>query len=138
MFQGGEAIFSPEIITSQFLHVYVVVQPLAETGGSKERLRSHIKFVLSDQYRVSVVSKIGVPNFGPELESVEIINKENFDKFACKLINAVQASYKTGKLAELRKKYKLAGLSQITQKIEKWENTRHQEKEEVGWKCSLL
>jgi len=122
VFQGGEAIFSPEIITSQFLHVYVVVQPLAET----------------DQYRVSVVSKIGVPNFGPELDSVEIINKENFDKFACKLINAVQASYKTGKLAELRKKYKLAGLSQITQKIEKWENTRHQEKEEVGWKCSLL
>ena len=34
VFQGGEAIFSPEIITSQFLHVYVVVQPLEERGGS--------------------------------------------------------------------------------------------------------
>ena len=108
-------------------------------GRSPLRLLSNYKFVLADQYRVSVVSKIGVPNFGPELDSVEIINKENFDKFASKLINAVQASYKTGKLAELRKKYKLAGLSQITQKIEQWGNRRSQEREEpAGWKCNLL
>lgn len=122
VFQSGPALFSPEIITSQFLHVYVVVQPLEE----------------EDHYRISVVSKIGVPNFGPELNSVEIINEENFDKFASKLINAVQASYKTGKLAELRKKYKLAGLTQITQKIQQWEARRHLEKEEAVWKCHLL
>ena len=93
---------------------------------------------LTDRYRVQVVSKIGVPDFGPQLDATEIITKENFDKFASKLINAVQASYKTGKLAELRKKYKLAGLSQITHKIEQWQNRRHNEKEEAGWKCSLL
>ena len=88
---------------------------------------------------MSVVSKIGVPNFGPELDSVEIINKENFDKFAGKLINAVQASYKTGKLAELRKKYKYAGLSQIPQKIEQLEEAkRNPERDETSWRCNLL
>jgi len=122
VFQEGETLFSPEIITSQFLHVYVVIQPLEEP----------------DRYRVQVVSKIGVPDFGPQFDATEIITKENFDKFASKLINAVQASYKTGKLAELRKKYKLAGLSQITHKIEQWQNRRQNEKEEAGWKCSLL
>jgi len=92
-----------------------------------------------DHYKLSVVSKIGVPNFGPVLAPVEIINEENFEKFARILINAVQASYKTGKLAELRKKYKLAGLSQIPQKIEQWEEAKkNPERDETGWKCNLL
>ena len=95
---------------------------------------------LLDHYKLSVVSKIGVPNFGPVLAPVEIINDENFEKFSRILINAVQASYKTGKLAELRKKYKLAGLSQISQKIEQWEEAKkNPEREETaGWKCNLL
>ena len=35
VFQAAEdkTIFSPEIITSQFLHVYVVVQPVGDPGG---------------------------------------------------------------------------------------------------------
>ena len=94
---------------------------------------------LLDHYKLSIVSKIGVPNFGPVLAPVEIINEDNFDKFARILINAVQASYKTGKLAELRKNYKLAGLSQIPQKIEQWEEAkRNPERDEPGWRCNLL
>ena len=94
---------------------------------------------LLDHYKLSIVSKIGVPNFGPVLAPVEIINEENFEKFARILINAVQASYKTGKLAELRKKYKYAGLSQIPQKIEQWEEAKkNPERDETGWRCNLL
>ena len=108
-------------------------------GSIKITLLKVSELTFPDHYKLSVVSKVGVPNFGPVLAPVEIINEENFEKFARILINAVQASYKTGKLAELRKKYKLAGLSQIPQKIEQWEEARRNpEREEPGWKCNLL
>ena len=40
VFQAAEdnTVFSPEIITSQFLHVYVVVQPVGDPGGFKKQL----------------------------------------------------------------------------------------------------
>ena len=40
VFQAAEdhTVFSPEIITSQFLHVYIVVQPVEKTGGFLKRL----------------------------------------------------------------------------------------------------
>lgn len=120
VFQAEEATFSPEIITSQFLHAYIVIQP-----------------VQSDQYKVSIVSKVGVPEFGPKMESVIRLNKENIGEFFSKLINGEQAAYKIGKLAILRQKYRLAGLSHIISKLDE------REREEVGetgkWRvCSIL
>lgn len=55
------------------------------------------------------------------MESTEVLNKENIGKFLSKLVNAEQASYKTGKLAILRKKYRLAGLDHIIKKLEEAE-----------------
>ena len=129
VFQEEEATFSPEIITSQFLHVYIVIQPI-DSGKliifcyiqhNYLTASLFLKNIFLDRFKVSVVSKIGVPEFGPKMESTEVLNKENFGKFLSKLVNAEQASYKTGKLAILRKKYRLAGLDHIIKKLEEAE-----------------
>jgi len=117
VFQSGDATFSPEIITSQFLHVYVVIQP-----------------VDLDKYKISIVSKNGVPDFGPELQEYEILNQDTFPQFLTKLVNAEQAAYKTGKLAVLRKNYRFANLTQILHKPEETE-----EMDPARWRvCNLL
>jgi len=117
VFQSGEATFSPEIITSQFLHVYIVIQP-----------------VDLDKYKISIVSKNGVPDFGPEFKQYQILNEDTFPQFLSKLVNAEQAAYKTGKLAVLRKNYRFAGLTQILQKPDETE-----ELDPSRWRvCNLL
>ena len=60
------------------------------------------------------------------MESVIRLNKENVGEFFSKLINGEQAAYKIGKLAILRQKYRLAGLSHIISKLDE------REREEVG------
>ena len=83
------------------------------------------------------MSKNGVPDFGPKMEFSEILNEENFDKFLLKLVNAEQAAYKTGKLAILRKNYRLAGLNHIVQKHE--ENQMSAAEDSGRWRvCSIL
>ena len=54
VFQEGSAPFSPDMVTSHFLHAYIVVQP--EPGDA-------------DKYRVSVTARSDVPYFGPSLPS---------------------------------------------------------------------
>jgi len=121
VFQSEEATFSPEIITSQFLHVYVVIQPLSSN---------------SDEYKITIVSKNGVPDFGPNMEFSETINEETFEKFLLKLVNAEQAAYKTGKLAILRKNYRLAGLNHI---VQKYEENQTSSEESGRWRvCNVL
>ena len=46
VFQAAEdnTVFSPEIITSQFLHVYVVVQPVGEPGGFFKQQKNSPQF----------------------------------------------------------------------------------------------
>ena len=50
VFQETETNFNPECITSQFLHVYLVVTPLNSDGT---------------QFKVSVIRRDSVPTFGP-------------------------------------------------------------------------
>ena len=104
VFQESGATFCPDIITSQFLHVYVVVQPVTSQDG--------------DQYRVSVVTKKDVPDFGPKMNSIETFNLQTIDVFIKKLIEAEQASYRTGKLAFLRQRYRHSGLTTLVQKLD--------------------
>ncbi|CAG8599610.1 11670_t:CDS:2, partial [Gigaspora rosea] len=54
--------FSPLAIRSQFLHVYVVVSPVKISVGS------------SRAYRVEIVCKDGVPEFGPQLPDPPIFD----------------------------------------------------------------
>lgn len=127
VFQESGSTFCPDIITSQFLHVYIVVQPVSNTEG--------------DQYQVSIVCKKDVPDFGPRINSIETLNQDSIQTFLNKLIGAEQASYRTGKLAFLRQRYRHAGLLALEQKLDKvvGEAERLLETENNKWRvCSIL
>ena len=84
------------------------------------------------------MTKSGVPNFGPTIDAIETINRETFGRFLSLLCSAEQAAYTTGKLSELRKKYRIAGLTQITQKIEADQIQKEVFADGGRWKSSLL
>lgn len=78
------------MIASNFLHAYIVVQPI-DPGTEKTR------------YRVSVTARDDVPFFGPTLPAPSIFRKgPDFRNFILtKLINAENAAYKAEKFAKL-------------------------------------
>lgn len=77
VFQDSNTPFSPNMITSHFLHAYIVVQPL-DPCTDKTR------------YRVSVTAKEDVPHFLSPLPSPAIFRKgpEFANYLLDKLINA--------------------------------------------------
>uniref|UniRef100_A0A914ZB62 Rap-GAP domain-containing protein n=1 Tax=Panagrolaimus superbus TaxID=310955 RepID=A0A914ZB62_9BILA len=90
IFQEENTPFSPDLIASNFLHAYIVVQPI---DAGTDRLR----------YRVSVTARDDVPFFGPTLPAPSIFRKgKDFRHFLLtKLINAENAAYKAEKFAKL-------------------------------------
>jgi RAP1 GTPase activating protein 1 len=79
VFQETETPFNPEWITSQFLHVYLVVTPLDYE---------------SSQYKVSVLHRDSVPTFGPAIQHTRSFHADQTFKqwILTKLINAELAS----------------------------------------------
>ena len=119
VYQQPGATFSPEIITSQFLHIYIVIRPVEE-----------------DKYNISIVTKEDVPDFGPKMDDIVTIDQDNVESFLSKLMQAEQAAYKTGKLAFLRQRYRLAGLMAVLQKLEQSEAELD---ESTKWRtCTIL
>ena len=119
VYQQPGATFSPEIITSQFLHIYIVIRPVEE-----------------DKYNISIVTKEDVPDFGPKMDDIVTIDQDNVESFLSKLMQAEQAAYKTGKLAFLRQRYRLAGLMAVQQKLEQSEAELD---ESTKWRtCTIL
>jgi RAP1 GTPase activating protein 1 len=90
IFQEENTPFSPDLIASNFLHAYIVVQPI---DAGTDRLR----------YRVSVTARDDVPFFGPTLPAPSIFRKgKDFRHFLLtKLINAENAAYKAEKFSKL-------------------------------------
>ncbi|KAI1707194.1 rap/ran-GAP domain-containing protein [Ditylenchus destructor] len=90
VFQEQNTPFSPDMIASNFLHAYIVVQPI-DPGTDKTR------------YRVSVTARDDVPFFGPTLPAPSIFRKgQDFRNFVLtKLINAELAAYKAEKFSKL-------------------------------------
>lgn len=90
VFQEQNTPFCPDMIASNFLHAYLVVQPL-DPGTDRAR------------YRVSVAARDDVPFFGPTLPAPSVFRKgqdlRNF--LLTKLINAENAAYKAEKFAKL-------------------------------------
>ena len=80
VFQDANTPFSPDMITSHFLHAYIVVQVI-DPCSDKTR------------YRVSVTAKEDIPHFLPPLPTPAIFRKgPEFAKFLlAKLINAETA-----------------------------------------------
>lgn len=79
VFQETETPFNPECITSQFLHVYLVVTPIEKDPG---------------RYKVSVVHRDSVPTFGPVGHPTNAFDCDSTFKqwLLTKLINAELAS----------------------------------------------
>nr|XP_046166617.1 rap1 GTPase-activating protein 1-like isoform X8 [Oncorhynchus gorbuscha] len=90
LFQEENTPFVPDMIASNFLHAYVVVQ---------------VENACSDNvtYKVSVTARDDVPFFGPALPDPAIFRKgHEFHEFLfTKLINAEYACYKAEKFAKL-------------------------------------
>uniref|UniRef100_A0A452UGJ1 RAP1 GTPase activating protein n=1 Tax=Ursus maritimus TaxID=29073 RepID=A0A452UGJ1_URSMA len=109
VFQDENTPFVPDMIASNFLHAYVVVQ--AEGGGPDGPL-----------YKVSVTARDDVPFFGPPLPDPAVFRKgPEFQEFLLtKLINAEYACYKAEKFAKLEERTRAAlletqGLPGVTQ-----------------------
>uniref|UniRef100_A0A4W2H9L4 RAP1 GTPase activating protein n=1 Tax=Bos indicus x Bos taurus TaxID=30522 RepID=A0A4W2H9L4_BOBOX len=106
VFQDENTPFVPDMIASNFLHAYVVVQ--AEAGGPDGPL-----------YKVSVTARDDVPFFGPPLPDPAVFRKgPEFQEFLLtKLINAEYACYKAEKFAKLEERTRAALLETLYEEL---------------------
>nr|XP_020032692.1 rap1 GTPase-activating protein 1 isoform X2 [Castor canadensis] len=106
VFQDENTPFVPDMIASNFLHAYVVVQ--AEGCGTDGPL-----------YKVSVTARDDVPFFGPPLPDPAVFRKgPEFQEFLLtKLINAEYACYKAEKFAKLEERTRAALLETLYEEL---------------------
>lgn len=106
MFQEENTPFVPDMIQSNFLHAYVVVQ---------------VENPCTDDvtYKVSVTARDDVPFFGPALPDPAIFNKgHEFREFLfTKLINAEYACCKAEKFAKLEERTRSALLETLYEEL---------------------
>ncbi|XP_067866618.1 rap1 GTPase-activating protein 2-like isoform X3 [Heterodontus francisci] len=102
VFQEENTPFVPDMIASNFLHAYIVVQ--VETPCADKTT-----------YKVSVTAREGVRPFGPPLPSPPVFKKgPEFREFLLtKLINAESACYKSEKFAKLENRTRAALLDNL-------------------------
>ncbi|XP_041954495.1 rap1 GTPase-activating protein 1 isoform X7 [Alosa sapidissima] len=106
MFQDENTPFVPDMIASNFLHAYVVVQ--VENPCSDNVL-----------YKVSVTARDDVPFFGPALPDPAVFRKgpEFLEFLLTKLINAEYACYKAEKFAKLEERTRTALLETLYEEL---------------------
>ncbi|XP_028261206.1 rap1 GTPase-activating protein 1 isoform X2 [Parambassis ranga] len=106
VFQEENTPFVPDMIQSNFLHAYVVVQ--VENACTD-----------SVTYKVSVTARDDVPFFGPALPDPAIFKKgPEFHEFLfTKLINAEYACYKAEKFAKLEERTRSALLETLYEEL---------------------
>ncbi|XP_040901711.1 rap1 GTPase-activating protein 2-like isoform X1 [Toxotes jaculatrix] len=102
VFQEEPTPFVPDIIASNFLHAYVLVQ-------AENPCTDHTT------YKVSVTAREDVPPFGPPLPNPAVFKKgpEFRDFLLTKLINAENACYKSDKFAKLEGRTRAALLDNL-------------------------
>uniref|UniRef100_A0A8C6U0J0 Rap-GAP domain-containing protein n=1 Tax=Neogobius melanostomus TaxID=47308 RepID=A0A8C6U0J0_9GOBI len=101
VFQEENTPFVPDIIASNFLHAFVLVQPQG------------------DRYQVSVTAREDVPRFGPALPHPPLFHKgQDFREFLlAKLINAELACYKSDRFARLEERTRGALLDPLLDEL---------------------
>ncbi|XP_062422032.1 rap1 GTPase-activating protein 1-like isoform X19 [Pungitius pungitius] len=106
VFQEENTPFVPDMIASNFLHAYIVVQVARPCSDD----------VL---YKVSVTARDDVPFFGPALPNPAVFKKSpEFHEFLfTKLINAEYACYKAEKFAKLEERTRSALLESLYEEL---------------------
>merc|ERR1711892_1611045 len=104
VFQEGSTPFSPDMVTSHFLHAYIVIQP--EPGDP-------------DKYRVSVIARSDVPYFGPSLPSPPVFKRgpEFKEWILNKLISAETACYKAERFSKLKQRTQATLLTNLVEDL---------------------
>ncbi|XP_064884512.1 rap1 GTPase-activating protein 1 isoform X3 [Columba livia] len=107
IFQDESTPFVPDMIASNFLHAYVVVQLTHDTTGDTF-------------YKVSVTARDDVPFFGPPLPNPAIFRKSaEFREFLlAKLINAEYSCYRADKFAKLEERTRSALLESLFEELQ--------------------
>ena len=110
VFQDDNTPFAPDMIASNFLHAFIVVQRYTDTnnnGGESTTPKT--------KYRVSVTARKDVPNFGPPISNDSIYeNDASFKEWLLnKLINAELACYKAEKFRKLKERTRAALLDTL-------------------------
>ncbi|XP_021178744.2 rap1 GTPase-activating protein 1 isoform X13 [Fundulus heteroclitus] len=106
VFQEENTPFVPDMIASNFLHAYIVVQVVNPCSDNVV-------------YKVSVTARDDVPFFGPALPNPAIFKKgPEFHEFLfTKLINAEYACYKAEKFAKLEERTRSALLETLYEEL---------------------
>ncbi|XP_023260897.1 rap1 GTPase-activating protein 1-like isoform X11 [Seriola lalandi dorsalis] len=106
VFQEENTPFVPDMIASNFLHAYIVVQVVNPCSDKA-------------LYKVSVTARDDVPFFGPALPNPAVFKKgpEFHDFLFTKLINAEYACYKAEKFAKLEERTRLALLETLYEEL---------------------
>jgi RAP1 GTPase activating protein 1 len=106
VFQEANTPFSPDMITSHFLHTYIVIQAI-DACTDKTR------------YRISVTAKDDVPHFNPPLPSPAIFRKgPEFKEFLLdKLINAEMAALRAAQFKKLELRTRTSLLANLYQDL---------------------
>lgn len=108
VFQEEATPFVPDMIASNFLHAFVLVQ--AQEPGCDHT-----------SYKVSVTAREDVPPFGPPLPNPAVFQKgPEFREFLLtKLINAELACYKSDRFARLEERTRAALLDSLNDELQR-------------------
>ncbi|XP_069001795.1 rap1 GTPase-activating protein 2-like isoform X2 [Embiotoca jacksoni] len=120
VFQEEATPFVPDMIASNFLHAFILVQ-------GEEPCSDHTS------YKVSVTAREDVPPFGPPLPSPAVFKKgpEFRDFLLTKLINAELACYKSERFARLEERTRAALLDSLHDELQRRSQSM------LGWTSCL-
>ena len=106
VFQDGNTPFTPDMITSHFLHAFILIQPL-DPGTPNTR------------YKISTTARSDVPYFGPSMPSPAILNKgpELKEFLLTKLINAQMACLKAEEFSKLTQRTRATLLANLEEEL---------------------
>ncbi|XP_067945808.1 rap1 GTPase-activating protein 1-like isoform X2 [Watersipora subatra] len=106
VFQEESTPFVPNSIASQFLHAFVIIQPVEACTDNT-------------RYKISVAARTDVPNsFGPMLPKSKLVRKDQLREFLLtKLLNAEYACHNAPQFKDKMERTKLAYLAELHEEL---------------------